>query len=60
MLLTPLKLTDLDEIFTGGTSQHGLLSCKILSKSEHYKYWKLRSKWKKVDNLHKKYEIINI
>ena len=42
----PLKLTDLDKISTGGTSHHVLVSCKIPSKSEHFKYQKLRSKIK--------------
>ena len=48
--LPPLKLTDLDEIFTGGTSHHGLPPVKISSKSEHFKCQKLCSKienWKK-------------
>ena len=44
--LPPLKLTDLDKIFTGGTSHHALLPCKISSKSEHVKYQKLCSKIK--------------
>ena len=51
LLLPPLKLTDLDKIFTGGISHYGLPPCKISSKSEHLKYQKLPSKiqnsWKK-------------
>ena len=49
--LPPLTLTDLDEIFTGGTSHHGLPPFKISSKSEHLKCQKLCSKiknWKKM------------
>ena len=46
MSLPPLKLTDLDKIFTGGTSHHALPPCKISSKSEHVKYQKLCSKFK--------------
>ena len=42
--LPPLKLTDLDDIFTGGTSHHGLPPVKISSKSEHFKYQKLCAK----------------
>ena len=38
MSLPPLMLTDLDKIFIGGTSHHGLPPCKISSKSEHFKY----------------------
>ena len=45
-MLPPLKLTDLDQIFTGGTSHHGLPPCKISSKSEHFKYQKLHLKVK--------------
>ena len=41
-----LKLTDLDQIFTGGTWYHGLRPCKISFKSEQFKYQKLRSKIK--------------
>ena len=37
-------MTDLDKIFTGDTSYHGLPPCKISSKSEHFKYPKLHSK----------------
>ena len=44
MLLHPLKLTDLGQISTGGTSHHVLPPCKLSSKSEHFKYQKLRSK----------------
>ena len=46
----PLTFTNLDEIFTGGTSHHGLPPVKISSKSEHFKCQKLCSKiknWKK-------------
>ena len=51
MLLPPLMLTDLDKIFIGGTSHHGLPPCKISSKSEHFKCPKFCSKiknWKKM------------
>ena len=45
-LLPPLKLINLDKIFTGGTSDHALPPYKISSKSEHVKYQKLCSKLK--------------
>ena len=51
MLLPPLKLTDLDQIFTGGTSHHVLPPCKISSKSELFRHQRLSSKcknWKKI------------
>ena len=41
MSLPPLLSTDLDKIFIGGTSHHGLPPCKISSKSEHFKCPKL-------------------
>ena len=50
-MLPLLKLTDLDQIFTGGTSHHGLPPCKISSKSEQFKRQKFCSKiksWKKM------------
>ena len=47
MSLPPLMLTDLDKIFIGGTSHHGLPPCKISSKSEHFKCPKFCSKIKK-------------
>ena len=37
ILLPPLLSTNLDKIFFGGTSHHGLPPCKISSKSEHVK-----------------------
>ena len=37
MSFSLLKLTDLNQIFTGGTSHHGLPPCKISFKSEHFK-----------------------
>ena len=37
MSLPLLKLTDLNQIFTGGTSHHGLPPYKISFKSEHFK-----------------------
>ena len=46
LLLPPLKLTDLDKIFTGSTSHHVQPPCKISSKSEHFKYQKLHLKVK--------------
>ena len=45
MFFPPLKLTDLDKIFTGDTSYHGLPPCKISSKSKPFKYPKLPSKF---------------
>ena len=44
MSLPLLKLTDLDQIFTGGISHHGLSPCKISSKLEQFKFQKFCSK----------------
>ena len=43
-VVTPQKLTDLDKIFTRGTSHYGLPPWEISLKLEHFKYQKLRSK----------------